>query len=55
MVRGSTHGDGLETVFASDATEERQEAFLHVGGDEAAALFGGEDDVDEIVDVGMGH
>jgi len=55
MVFSAADGDGFESVFAGDADEEGPEAFLGISGDEVAALFGGEDAVDEIGDVGVGH
>lgn len=55
VVGGAADGDGFESVLAGDAAEERPEALPGVGGDEVAAVLGGEDDVDEIGDVSVRH
>jgi len=55
MIFGPAYHQRFESVLTGDAAEECPELWLHLRRDQIAALFGGEDTMDQFRDVGVGH
>ena len=55
VVFGAAYHEGFESVFTGDAAEEGPELRLDFERDHVAALFGGEDAMDQFRDVGVRH